>query len=272
MLAEAVQNKSRIYEVNGQSIGKTIGELVYKFQDYNCTVEYYRDPFLVPQLKPPPDVPRNVTTVLRPDLVSCSVGKWPGANIMVFNSGHWWSWEKIGRPGGRFYVNGTLTNHSNEEAFRLGLETWALWMEQNLNPVTSQVFFRSFAPVHFRGGVWNKGGHCHEETHPLTDEEVEKEQGIPWTNKYIVAAINDNINEKRGAVEFMDVTTATNYRADGHAGLYGKDVKIHGLPPKNRQDCSHFCLPGVPDTWNELLYAALLARGQGAWAEPISRY
>jgi hypothetical protein len=123
-----------------------------------------------------------------------------------------------------------------------------------------------------RGGAWNKGGHCHDETHPLTDEEVEKEQGIPWTNKYIVAAINDNIKEKRGAVEFMDVTTATNYRADGHAGLYGRDVKIHGLPPKNRQDCSHFCLPGVPDTWNELLYAALLARGQGAWAEPISRY
>lgn len=272
MLAEAVQNKSRIYEVNGQSIGKTIGELVYKFQDYNCTVEYYRDPFLVPQLRPPPAVPSNVTTVLRPDLVSCSVGKWPGANIMVFNSGHWWSWEKIGRPGGRFYVNDTLTNHSYEEAFKLGLETWALWMEQNLNPVTSQVFFRSFAPVHFRGGAWNKGGHCHDETHPLTDEEVEKEQGIPWTNKYIVAAINDNIKEKRGAVEFMDVTTATNYRADGHAGLYGRDVKIHGLPPKNRQDCSHFCLPGVPDTWNELLYAALLARGQGAWAEPISRY
>jgi hypothetical protein len=47
-------------------------------------------------------------------------------------------------------VNDTLTNHSYEEAFKLGLETWALWMERNLNPVTSQVFFRSFAPVHFR--------------------------------------------------------------------------------------------------------------------------
>lgn len=120
-----------------------------------------------------------------------------------------------------------------------------------------------------RGGAWNHGGHCHEEVKPLTDEEVEREQPIPWTNKHIKAAINKNIKVKRSAVEFMDVTTLTNYRADAHAGLYGKNTNIHGLPPKSRQDCSHFCLPGVPDTWNELLYASLLARGQGVWGEPI---
>lgn len=43
-----------------------------------------------------------------------------------------------------------LTNHSYEEAFKLGLKSWAVWMEENLNPATSQVFFRSFASVHFR--------------------------------------------------------------------------------------------------------------------------
>jgi hypothetical protein len=24
------------------------------------------------------------------------------------------------------------------------------------------------------------------------------------------------------------------------------------------QDCSHWCLPGIPDSWNELLYSTLL--------------
>jgi hypothetical protein len=120
-----------------------------------------------------------------------------------------------------------------------------------------------------RGGAWNKGGHCHEEVKPLTDAEVKKMQETPWTNKYIEDAINKNIKTKRSAVEFMDITTSTNYRSDGHSGLYANDIKTMGPTPLSRQDCSHFCLPGVPDTWNEFLYATLLARGHGVWGEPI---
>lgn len=97
MLSEAVHNKSRIYEVGGRSIDKTMGELVFKFEDYNCTVEYYRDPFLIPQVRPPPGLPPNVTSVLKIDEVSWSAKFWHGADTIVFNSGHWWSWEKIGR-------------------------------------------------------------------------------------------------------------------------------------------------------------------------------
>jgi len=51
--------------------------------------------------------------------------------------------------GGRFYMKKHLTEHSNEDAFKTGLKTWALWMERHLDPAT-QVFFRSFASVHFR--------------------------------------------------------------------------------------------------------------------------
>jgi hypothetical protein len=79
MLAEGVQNKSRIYEINGETISKHVGELIFRFQDYNCTVEYYRDPFLVPQTRPPPASPRNVTSSLKLDQVSWSAGRWPQA-------------------------------------------------------------------------------------------------------------------------------------------------------------------------------------------------
>ncbi|XP_024377429.1 protein trichome birefringence-like 11 isoform X1 [Physcomitrium patens] len=268
MLAEGVQNKSRIYEINGHPISKHVGELVFRFQDYNCTVEYYRDPFLVPQTRPPPNAPDNVTNVLHIDQVSWTANMWPGASILVFNSGHWWSWEKIGRQGGAFQIGSNVTSHGFEEAFKIALETWALWIESNLDPMKTQVFFRSFASVHFRGGSWNTGGQCHEEVKPLSDEEVQKMQPVPWTNKYIEQTIKENIKTKKGVVEFMDVTTSTDYRSDGHSGLYANDVLVMGPTPMNRQDCSHFCLPGVPDTWNELLYATLLARGQGVWGAP----
>lgn len=251
MLAEGVQNKSRIFEINGYPITKHMGSLVFRFQDYNCTVEYYREPFLVPQTRPPPDSPSNVKSVLKIDQVAWSVEKWwPGANILVFNTGNWWVPEKIEQWGIRFQVGNNLTTHGLEDAFQIAMKTWALWMEDSLDPAT-RLFFRSYAPKHFSGGSWNSGGHCNESVKPLTDLEMME---TPWTNNHILDAINQNVKRKRGAVEFLDITTSTNYRSDGHPGAFSD------LPPDRGQDCSHFCLPGVPDSWNEVLYATLLAK------------
>ncbi|KAK7364550.1 hypothetical protein VNO80_13287 [Phaseolus coccineus] len=40
---------------------------------------------------------------------------------------------------------------------------------------------------------------------------------------------------------------------DGRPSIYGTGGH-RGL------DCSHWCLPGVPDTWNVLLYDALIQK------------
>lgn len=51
-------------------------------------------------------------------------------------------------------------------------------------------------------------------------------------------------------VILLDVTGLSQYRKDAHPSAYrGMD---------GGTDCSHWCLPGVPDTWNSLLYAALV--------------
>ncbi|KAE8735099.1 Protein trichome birefringence-like 11 [Hibiscus syriacus] len=67
MLASVVDNKDLIYEVNCNPVTKHKGYLVFKFKDYNCTVEYYRSPFLVLQSRPPPGSPQNVKTTLKLD-------------------------------------------------------------------------------------------------------------------------------------------------------------------------------------------------------------
>ncbi|KAJ1383759.1 PC-Esterase [Sesbania bispinosa] len=52
-------------------------------------------------------------------------------------------------------------------------------------------------------------------------------------------------------VELLDITLLTQLRRDGHPSIYtGRGTSL--------DDCSHWCLAGVPDTWNEVLYAALL--------------
>lgn len=269
MLAEGVTNKSRIYEVNGEPITKHSGKLVYKFEDYNCTVEYYRDPFLVPQGRPPRNSPANVSCSLKVDRVSYSTEQWRHAEIIIFNAGHWWSEHKIFHQGCKFQVGDKLMDYDLRTGLKKALHTWAAWLEENLDTKKSQVFWLSYPTVHFRGGTWNRGGHCHQEKRPLTEEEARNEWQTPWMNEIVKESFMANIKKKLDAVTYLDITTATNYRPDGHGALYTWDTKKFGLKPRNRQDCSHFCLPGVPDTWSQFVLASLLARGRNTWAQPV---
>ena len=52
-------------------------------------------------------------------------------------------------------------------------------------------------------------------------------------------------------VYLLDITTLSQLRIDGHPSVYGSGGHLD-------PDCSHWCLAGVPDTWNELQYASLV--------------
>ena len=94
MLAEAVPDKLQIYEVNGSPISKHKGFLSFRFKEFNCTVEYYRAPFLVLQGRPLKGSPPEVRITLKLDLVDWTSRYWKDADILVFNIDHWWNFEK----------------------------------------------------------------------------------------------------------------------------------------------------------------------------------
>jgi len=52
-------------------------------------------------------------------------------------------------------------------------------------------------------------------------------------------------------VNLLNITALSQMRKDGHPSVYG-------FGGRRSMDCSHWCLPGVPDTWNLLLYAVLI--------------
>lgn len=94
MLAHGVSNMSTIYEEHGKPLTKHKGYLSIRFQDYNLTVEYYREPFLVVIGRLPKNAPEGVRGVIRVDKLHWLGSRWTNTDILVFNTGHWWNRDK----------------------------------------------------------------------------------------------------------------------------------------------------------------------------------
>lgn len=61
-------------------------------------------------------------------------------------------------------------------------------------------------------------------------------------------------------VVVQEITRMSALRRDGHPSIYDRgnsSGEKKQLKDRNNSDCSHWCLPGVPDTWNEILNAML---------------
>lgn len=55
-------------------------------------------------------------------------------------------------------------------------------------------------------------------------------------------------------VHLLDITFMSQQRKDGHTTKYNGDSGLGG-------DCTHWCVAGVPDTWNTLFYYSVLTAG-----------
>lgn len=115
------------------------------------------------------------------------------------------------------------------------------------------------------GGDWNSGGFCQQETLPDMTPFISLEQ---WAD--MLKPVNDVLGShhrpKLPGLDILNVTRMTAQRKDGHLSVFrsplsSRQALINKTSEiKEVEDCSHWCLPGVPDVWNDLLYTLFMKK------------
>lgn len=118
-----------------------------------------------------------------------------------------------------------------------------------------------------RSKDWNhkEGIKCYNETRPVKKLKRRMRWGSSRSSySYrLTDVVSSIVGRMRINVTFINITELSEYRVDAHTSVYGErsDKLLNDeerADPLHFADCIHWCLPGVPDTWNHILYAYLV--------------
>ncbi|KAG7609904.1 PC-Esterase [Arabidopsis suecica] len=168
-------------------------------------------------------------------------------DVLVMNTGHHWNRGKLNGNKWVMHVNGVP--NTNRKLAALGnaknftIHSTVSWVNSQL-PLHPglKAFYRSLSPRHFVGGEWNTGGSCNNTTPMSIGKEVLQEESSDYSAGRAV---------KGTGVKLLDITALSHIRDEGHISRFSISAS------RGVQDCLHWCLPGVPDTWNEILFAMI---------------
>ncbi|KAG6658175.1 protein trichome birefringence-like 16 isoform X1 [Carya illinoinensis] len=168
-------------------------------------------------------------------------------DVLVLNTGHHWNRGKLKANKWVMHVGG-VRNTDRKLAMIWKAKNFAVhsivnWVNSQLPRYPGlKAFYRTISPRHFVGGEWNTGGSCDNTTPMSVGKELSKDES---SDQNAADAV------KGTGVKLLDITAISQLRDEGHISGFRRNTK------PGVQDCLHWCLPGVPDTWNEMLFAQI---------------
>ncbi|CAI8585863.1 unnamed protein product [Vicia faba] len=248
-----------------QSLTQLVSEdplSTFTFMDYGVEISFHRAPYLVDM-----DMVQG-KRILRLGEADKNGNTWKSADVLLFNTGHWWThqgslqgWDYL-ELRGEYYPDMDRLG-----ALESGMKTWATWVDANIDRSRTQVLFQAISPTHYNQNEWNAEAgrattmmttkNCYGETAPIRGTTINHGGGETYTEQQM-RIVDMVIREMRDPAYLLDITMLSALRKDGHPSIYSGDLNPQQKAnPDHSADCSHWCLPGLPDTWNQLLYVAL---------------
>ncbi|MCO5614592.1 hypothetical protein L7F22_068875 [Adiantum nelumboides] len=176
-------------------------------------------------------------------------------DVIILNTGPHWSLNKFTKNRWKPHINQkplaiNITMQSVNTLLNLTISKLKDWLDRQakMGTSTATIFYRTSSPHHFFGGEWNSGGRCDNIHYKFMNS-----QGMQNLSKHSNLDVGGSVlGQHNTSIKLLNITWLSQLRDEAHVSSYSLKAK------NGTQDCLHWCLPGVPDTWNQILYAHLL--------------